>query len=201
MNPATLLARAFHDDPYFQWAEPDAARRPRVLEAVFRGTLAHARSTGGHLNEPGVGSVDWRAAPAATMGWWQTLTSGLWRVALAAPPDVVSRLAAHEAEAMSFVTPHLGADTVYLCTLGVEPSLAGQGHGSRLLRRAFAEQATRWNQVVLRTEQPKNVPFYLRNGFSLVAERRTSVSGLEVWVFARDLNGAREASRPAAVAG
>jgi GNAT superfamily N-acetyltransferase len=170
-----------------KWAEPDPTRRPKTLARVFRGMLAYAEHVGGHFYEPGVGSVHWRDGAHAHMGPLATATSGLWRVALVAPPGVWLRLSGHEDEAMARVQRHLGPGAVYLCTLGVEPSQAGKGHGSRLLKRAFNEQARRWQTCVLRTEQPRNVPFYLKSGFTQIDEFVASTSGLRTWVFSRPL--------------
>ena len=189
MNANELLAKAFHEDPFISWAEPDPARRPHTMARVFAGMLAYAHRCGGSLYEPDVGSVDWRDAAAAHMGPLAVATTGTWRVALVAPPAVWMRLSAHEDAAMARVQRYLGPGSVYLCTLGVDPSRTGHGHGSRLLQRALRKQAARWTTCVLRTEQPRNVPFYLKHGFTQVDEHVIEASGLRTWVFARPLVG------------
>lgn len=187
MEQHELLARAFQDDPFICWAERDPVRRPRTMACVFAGMLAYARSCGGTLHEPGVGSVDWRDGPAAHMGVLSTVTSGTWRVGLVTPPSVWLRLTAHENAAMARVERFLTPGSVYLAALGVDPSVAGRGNGSALLQRALATQAGRWAQCVLRTEQPRNVVFYEKNGFTQVDETVIPSSGLRVWVFSRPL--------------
>ena len=165
------------------------------MARIFGGVLEYTGRSGGLLYDPGVGSVLWRDAPYAHMGPLAVATSGMWRVALAAPPSVWLRLSAHNDAAMARVERHLGRGVVYLCTLGVEPSLAGKGHGSRLLRRALEEQARRWQTCVLRTEQPRNVPFYEKHGFERVEDFVVPASGLRTWVFSRSLAGAQGAGR------
>lgn len=187
MTAPSLLARAFHEDPFISWAEPNAERRSRTMARVFAGMLRYARGCGGHLFEPGVGSVHWRDGAAAHMGTWSVVTSGTWRVALVAPPAVWRRLASHEDAAMERVLPHLRRGSAYLCTLGIEPGLAGRGHGGRLLQRSLGAMTRRWSTCVLRTEQPKNLPFYRRHGFAQVDEHVVPQSGLRVWVFSRAL--------------
>jgi GNAT superfamily N-acetyltransferase len=157
------------------------------MARVFGGMLAYAQRHGGTLFEPGVGSVDWRDAQNAHLGPLGVALSGTWQVALVAPPPVWLRLAAHEDAAMARVQRFLTPGSVYLCTLGIEPSVAGQGHGSRLLHRALAAQSARWSTCVLRTEQPRNVPFYLKNGFAQVDELVVAESGLRTWIFSRPL--------------
>ncbi|PTL82116.1 hypothetical protein DAT35_20155 [Vitiosangium sp. GDMCC 1.1324] len=186
-----MLARAFHEDPFIRWAEPDPARRARTLTTVYEAMLAHSDRHGGRLFEPGIGSVDWRPPAQAGMGLGAIIRSGLWRLALVTPPAVWWRLSAHEDAAMARVRRFLGEGSVYLGTLGIEPSLAGRGHGGRLLQRAFSGLAQRWTTCVLRTEQPRNLAFYRKHGFTLVDESVVPVSGLPVWVFSRPLEKAR----------
>lgn len=181
---AAILARAFQEDPFFRWADPNPARRLRLMTTVFGALLELAAEHGEALIEPDIGAVEWRAPEHIHLGFGAVLWSGMWRVALVSPPSVWRRLSAHEAWAMNRARPHLTAGSVYLGTLGVDPSLAGQGHGGRLLDRALDEMARQhWKQCVLRTEQPRNVSFYRRHGFTLLDEAVVPASGLRVWVF------------------
>ncbi|WP_437976149.1 GNAT family N-acetyltransferase [Sorangium sp. So ce295] len=191
MTAAQILARAFHEDPFISWAEPDPARRQQTMTTVFGAMLAHADRHGGRLFEPGVGSVDWKPPAHAGMGLGDVVRSGLWQVMLVAPPAVWWRLSAHEDAGMARVRPFLGQGSVYLGTLGVEPSLAGRGHGGRLLQRTLAVLSERWTTCVLRTEQPRNAAFYRKHGFTLVDESVVPVSGLPVLVFSRPLEKTR----------
>jgi ribosomal protein S18 acetylase RimI-like enzyme len=121
------------------------------------------------------------------MGVSAILRSGMWKLALAHRPAVWWRLAAHDEAAMDLVQPSLTRDAVYLSTLGVDPSLAGKGHGGRLLTKATEALAATFKRCVLRTEQPRNVAFYQKNGFELVNQSTMHVSGLKVWVFSKNL--------------
>ena len=187
MGAAELLARAFHHDPFLCWAEPDAARRPRTLATIYRSLLAGAARHEACLVEPRVGSVDWKAPEHLELGPLEVLASGAWRVALVAPPAVWWRRARHEGQAMARVRAHLDARTAYLGTLGVDPGIQGLGHGGRLLERGVSAMARRWTACVLRTEQPRALPFYRRHGFELVDESVCPVSALRVWVLRRTL--------------
>ena len=186
-HAARLLARAFHADPFIRWAEPDGARRPRTLGAVFEAVIAQGAKHGGVLHEPGVGVAEWTSPAHLDIGVLDGLVHGVWRVALATPPAVWWRLATHDAAALGRVRPFLGPRSVYLATLGVEPAVAGRGHGGRLLRAALTAMRAHGETCVLRTEQPKNVAFYRHAGFKIVDESVIASSGLRVWVFARSL--------------
>ncbi len=187
MSAARLLARAFHEDPYIRWAEPDDARRPRTMGAVFEAVVAHGRKHGGVLHEEGIGVAEWTMPEHIDVGVVGGLTHGVWRVALTTPPAVWWRLATHDKAALDRVRPFLGPRSVYLATLGVDPSMAGRGHGGRILRAALAAMRAGGDTCVLRTEQPKNVAFYRHAGFTLVDESVVASSGLRVWVFQRSL--------------
>jgi ribosomal protein S18 acetylase RimI-like enzyme len=187
MSAARLLARAFHEDPYIRWAEPDAARRPRTMGAVFEAVVAQGHRHGGVLHEEGIGVAEWTAPARIDVGVIDGFRNGVWRVALTTPPAVWWRLATHDKAALDRVRPFLGPRSVYLATLGVDPAMAGRGHGGRILRAALAAMRAQGDTCVLRTEQPKNVAFYRHAGFALVDESVIDASGLRVWVFQRSL--------------
>jgi ribosomal protein S18 acetylase RimI-like enzyme len=187
MREAQLLAQAFHDDPFIRWAEPDATRRPRTAARVFAGMIAFADEVGGHIYEPDVGSVHWRPSRHAELDTASVARTGTWTVALVAPPAVWWRLLRHESAAMAYARRFLDDDAIYLCQLGVSPALAGQGHGTRLLQSALERMAPQGKRCVLRTEQPKNLPFYERNGFKRLDEVVIAESGLRTWYFCRPL--------------
>jgi GNAT superfamily N-acetyltransferase len=188
MEASRLLAQAFHEDPFLSWAEPNPERRSRTLERLFVGTIQYAKRTGGVIEESGLASVDWRDGKFAHTGILDIFRSGLWKVALVAPVDVWRRLAQHEDAAMARVQRFIDSDTTYLCSLGVAPDRKGQGHGSRILQKALNVQSRRWRTTVLRTEQPRNVEFYLKNGLQLVDEFVVRESGLRSWVFKVNLD-------------
>ena len=54
-----------------------------------------------------------------------------------------------------------------------------------MLQQALSGFAGRWDTCVLRTEQPRNLPFYARNGFELRDELVIPQSGLRTWFFSR----------------
>lgn len=185
---AGVLARAFHDDPYIGWVEPDPDRRARISPAIFRCVLEHGIRRGRVLVRRGQGSAHWFSPERVELRAIDDVQCGYVRLLLA-HPLVTRRLLSHEAQAGARVHPFLKPGVAYLHTIGIEPSLKGQGLGSRLLRSALEQIGTGFDRCVLRTEQPKNVAFYLKNGFKIVDESITPASGLRVWVFENDLRG------------
>ena len=179
---AGVLARAFQDDPYISWVEPDPIRRARMTPSLFRCVLEHGRRRGRVLVEAGRGSAHWFSPEKVELRAIDDLQCGYVRLFLAHPLSV-RRLLIHEAQAGARVHPFLTPGAAYLHTIGIEPSCKGQGVGSRLLRSALDQLGKAFDRCVLRTEQPKNVAFYQRNGFEVVDESVMPASGLRVWVF------------------
>jgi GNAT superfamily N-acetyltransferase len=182
-----IFTRGFHNDPYLSWAEPNEGRRPRTLEAIFRAYVYMGSLGGGVIHQPGVSAIEWRRPEHADLSTLAIFTSGLWRVGLVSPPAVWYRLESHNAEAMRGVIPVLSKTSVYLSTFAVEPALAGKGHGGKALTAALATFAESWDTCVLRTDNPVNVPFYRKHGFTVLSENVMKASGLPVWVFSRPL--------------
>ncbi len=179
---AVVLARAFHDDPYICWVEPDPIRRARVAPSLFRCALEHGTRRGRVLVEQGRGSVHWFSPETVDLRVIDEIQCGYINL-LARHPLVTRRLLAHEAQAAARVHPFLKPGVAYLHTIGVEPACKGQGVGSMLLQAALQRIGQEFQACVLRTEQPKNVGFYQKNGFRVVDESVASASGLRVWVF------------------
>lgn len=162
------------------------SRRVRTLSTIYDAMwwVAHRDGTTLATDQ---GAALWKRPSHLDFSPLEVLRSGLWTVAFTTTPAVLRRYAVHEAAAMARVQPWLRADTGYLTAIVVEPSLQGQGHGGRLLEATLDAMRAQFSHCVLRTEQPRNVPFYERHGFSLMDQFTVTVSGLPVWVYSRPL--------------
>lgn len=74
----------------------------------------------------------------------------------------------------------------YLALVGVEPSCQGQGLGRMLLAPMLTRADTEGLPCYLETVEPKNVPFYERQGFVIKTEGIEPHSGIRFWTFRRD---------------
>ncbi|MBI3840350.1 MAG: GNAT family N-acetyltransferase [Thaumarchaeota archaeon] len=79
-----------------------------------------------------------------------------------------------------------GGDHWYVMVVGVDPAKSGRGLGSRLLARMFEEAERDKTPCYLETAQPRNVPFYKKNGFDLLLEDVDPVNKVRFWTFRRD---------------
>jgi GNAT superfamily N-acetyltransferase len=68
----------------------------------------------------------------------------------------------------------------YLTVIGTDPQHQGKGIGAALLRTILAKCETEGLPAYLEASRPENVPYYLRQGFSVVGEVQLP-KGPKVW--------------------
>ena len=165
---ARLAARSFADDPFYQWLEPDASRRERLLVAIMLRALATATvrtvpevaATGD--DAPPLGLIAWHAPDVRASGGG--LAVGLVRL-LRRPLRAWRALwFLRTLRKLRPRTPH-----VHVELLAVDARARGQGLARRLLE-PLLEQASQAGLVIhLETTNPDNLPLYQRFGFTEVA--------------------------------
>ncbi len=163
-----VLARAFAQDPFYQWLVlPDARRDARLL-ATFELFL---REMSGDLNETYTagapdGCAVWRRPGEHEFPLLKQLRlfpafvriMGLSRI-----PSGLKLL-----DAMDKVHGRLAPEPhFYLFVLGVEPTRQGQGMGGRLLEPVLRKCDREGHRAYLETAQSKNVAFYARHAFTV----------------------------------
>ena len=171
---AALLSRAFQHDPVIAAILPRVSpeTRQEKLAVMFKEILAlNARD-----NDP-VGIIQGEAVLAAAIlhrpGTFPrplaTELGLLWRVIRKVGSLGLGRFirwsictAKHHPP-----TPHY-----YLETLGVEPTLQGQGLGSTMLQAIAAQLDASGTECLLETANPKNVVLYERFGFEVVKQEQ-----------------------------
>lgn len=182
---ARLLAEAMADNPtHVAVFGARLGPRRRRLQRFFRAVLSHAHGQGVL-----VGAFDRDDALVGAMGALRPgccqpagrarLTLGL-RLALGSRPDVLLRtlrwLLAWQAR--DPVSPHW-----HLGPLAVRPDRRGQGLGARLLRDALQRAEPSGVACYLETDLARNVAWYRRFGFEVVAQR--PVLGVPHWFMQR----------------
>ncbi|MFB8394996.1 GNAT family N-acetyltransferase [Streptomyces yangpuensis] len=179
---ATLLARAFAEDPVMVWMVPAAGREARIAR-YFRLAQRQQRPRAGAVRVAATG--DGRLLAAALWsgpGCWKT--SAVRELAALAPyarvfgfrgmpraGEVQNTL--HEAHPD---TPHW-----YLPVVGTECGLQGMGVGSALLRQQLAECDRLGQPAYLESSNITNIPFYEALGFRVTGEIRLPGGGPTVW--------------------
>lgn len=187
MSSATTLAGAFQDDPLFSWVQPDPERRRSGLLPLYRAVVRRCAALGGVVDIDGGGGVaTWVPAQRAAVGLVDVLRFGMLGAPLWLGPAGAVRLVRHDATADPLIERHAEPGDAYLWALGADPHRRGQGLGRRAIRETLGRAASAGaSRLLLKTENPANVPLYQHLGFHVVDQHDVEVSGLTVWVLAR----------------
>ena len=181
---ASVLARAFHDDPVFTWSIPDPHRRRARLPAVFTAFaelyLPHEETylTG---DGDGAGAALWAPAHVDPFD--------------GEPGERFGRQVAgllDEEETQRFLTVgqlfgehHPAQPWMYLQLIGVEPDHQRRGLGSRLLAPVLARCDATGTPAYLEAGTVDNRRLYQRHGFTTVGELTLPDNGPPVWLMWR----------------
>lgn len=183
----TIQARAFFDDPLFEFVFPDQRDRHERLSWVMRMGVAYG----------------------CRFGHVETTAGAMLGHAVWLPPGQTHVVDDRLAEA-GFVEPerHMGAAALarfgafmeqvspiherlmpephwYLMILGVDPPHQGQRVGSALIQSMLARADAEEARCYLETAKSRNVPFYRKHGFDVVEEIDIAAGGPHVWIMVR----------------
>jgi ribosomal protein S18 acetylase RimI-like enzyme len=177
---ASLLARAFANDPAMAWIFPDPAVRADKLPRLFR-ILFDADANAGMRLVTGGGEAAtlWRGPGRA-----RTDKLGLFRrlIPLLATfgPALGRGLAVNAA-----IEAHMPDGAFwYLHIAGCDPAHQGRGHGRAAIRAGLDRAAGRL-PCHLETATEANLGFYRTLGFAVTGQWRVSRSGPTFWSMLR----------------
>lgn len=180
------LSAAFHEDPVFSWFSRADTRRDAARTAFFRHVLTQMVLGVGEVQRPSTGG-----AAAIWMPSEQLSPNALIKELRALPMLLAltgwSRFVRllQLREAMDRHHP-MDRPHAYLFFLGVTPEAQGHGVGSRLLKAKTDRLDATRRPAFLETATPRNVAFYRRHGFEVVAEYRPAPGGPVNWAMWRD---------------
>lgn len=162
---SAVLARAFHDDPPFEWLLPDEGSRPRRLARLFATMIG--------IEALPYGGVDIACAGEDVLGgaiwlppgrWEPTLLEkirsapGHWRAVASA--EIRAARLGHALSRTHPKQPHW-----YLKSIGIDPASQGRGVASLLLRSRLAAVDQAGQPAYLEASKLSGVPVYERFGF------------------------------------
>ncbi len=184
---ASMLARAYDDDPVAIWTCRSDALRPTVLEGLHRARLAQAILHGEVWVTPELSSAAvWM--PPGSGG--TTLAYELARARVLLHPRLISRLIprlplfALAARAMGRAHPRARPHW-YLSLLATNPPARGQGLGAAVLRPVFERCDADGLGIYLESSKERNISFYARHGFRVTGEVRLP-RGPRMWLMWRE---------------
>ena len=179
---AEVLARAFADDPVWNWLFPDEQGRDRRAALVFRAYLYDSLRRGEVLTTPDrAGAALWKPP-----GRWKLSNTAILRNLPELARAFGRRLPAsleieRKVEAQHPTDPHW-----YLAVIGTDPVAQGRGVGAALIRQVTDRCDRDGLPAYLESSKSDNVPYYQRFGFELTGETVLGDDGPTIWFMWRD---------------
>jgi GNAT superfamily N-acetyltransferase len=182
-----VMGRAFADDPLLQFFMPDDAMRNRYI-AWFMGMSVDYGLRWGLVHstpEQVKGAAVWLRPGETVITPWRMVQVGavkaLWRLGPANLKRMLSSVDHFEKICQRVMTEPFW----YLMSLGVDPVEQGQGVGGQLITPVLAEADKTGQPCYLETQKERNLPFYERQGFEVVATGTLPLGGPEYWTMRR----------------
>jgi ribosomal protein S18 acetylase RimI-like enzyme len=177
------LTRAFIDDPLTSWIFPDAAARPQQLQAWMRLTSEMGLTRGHYYTAGGNRAAAIWSPPDVTLfdEVWGARLAQLLTQELGDRAGEVLRGLARAFESRPEAESHF-----YLFTLGTHPEHQGRGLGARVVERVLAICDEQGLPAHLESSNRRNLPFYQRLGFEVIAEVAVEEGGPMLWPMRRE---------------
>jgi ribosomal protein S18 acetylase RimI-like enzyme len=184
---AAMLARAFHEDPLYQAVLPEGDKRRKLLFWLHDKMLRYCFLYGTMHTLPSLeGAVCWLPPGQTELTIGRILRSGLTGLPLRMGPAAYMRFSAY-IDCSNELRRQNSPDTYwYLWVLGVDLPHQGQGIGGKLIRPVLKEADASGTVCYLETETERNLGFYERHGFRVVAEGRVPGLDLRTWSLTRE---------------
>lgn len=186
-DAASLLARAFQDDPMTCFTFPNREHRAEVLPRYLRPGVWLAQHLGAVWCSDDISAVACWRRPGARHASREELTrAGVQKAAALLDrasgdrADKSDAFLAARAEALEVPPAHW-----YLAMIGVDPDRRRQGLGSAVLRPVLDMAQTRREPVFLETWGQHNTAFYTQHGLALIESGEEPTSQLAYWLFLR----------------
>jgi ribosomal protein S18 acetylase RimI-like enzyme len=182
------LARAFHDDPLFNFLVPDLLSQGRANLTFMHSLVADARGFGeiwvARVGAKIAGAAVWLPPGAYPRGAWRE-TLGVLRD-LRSVPRLGSRLFVSIRLQNEIQRAHhrMKEPHWYLSLLGADPMFQRSGAGTALLAPILERSDAEGMPVYLETQKEENLPWYHRFGFEVVEELRVTGSP-SMWAMRR----------------
>jgi ribosomal protein S18 acetylase RimI-like enzyme len=178
-----VLARAFRDDPVVSHiAQADERRGERIRRLMRTGlglTLPHGET---YVSEGLEGAALWVPPDAPRAGMLDDLRLIPDMIAIGGlgslPRLALTLLLVQRKQPRA---PHF-----HLQTLGVAPEHQGRGIGARLLAPVLERCDREGIPAYLRSSNPRNLPFYERQGFWITERLTLPGGGPRVWLMWRE---------------
>ena len=178
-DASEVLARAMVDEPFSRWLLPERDEFLEVHYDVFAELIRLAFDEGrvDTWGDPIVGVAVWLRRPAVVPGRRSVASLGGATAFPAHAVERVERLAAVLRDLRERARPD---EHAYLDTIAVLPESRRHGIATGLLDMGHAWADDEGLPCALETDTGRNVAFYARRGYAVVAEQPLPGSGLTI---------------------
>jgi len=190
-----LFARAFHENPAWVWTLPDAARRDRILRFFYRAAIEYAFGHGRLLATRGAlrGAAIVLPPERPFLDGRGLSRAGLWQLPFRAGLAAFSRFRTQGRGFGERQRSDAPARHFYLWEIAVDPGAQGLGIGTALLASIVAESERAGAPIYVDTTDPRNLAFYQRQGFGVVAHGAFTSASCRYWTLLRPAAGVTSA--------
>jgi ribosomal protein S18 acetylase RimI-like enzyme len=178
-----MLCRAFAAEPFVSWFVRKDEQRALGFRENFDACVELLTLPHGHCDvlEGCEGAALWTPPGKWNLGALEQLRLLPRIIRVVGLRQLVSRLRTmNQTQAFHPKEPH-----AYLFVLGIEPALQGKGLGSQLIQAGLNRADDAKVGAYLESSDPRNVPFYQRQGF-VVRDELQIAGGPKVWFMWRD---------------
>lgn len=186
---AQLLAKAFLQDPLYEYAFPERESRASLSCWEMRGLLRYGLRFGEVIAPASmVGCAVWLPPGQTDFTEVRMAEVGMLGLGKHIGQEAEKRLGQFN-EVTEVVhrrlvpSPHW-----YLLVLGIDPVFQGEGLGGGLVLPMLARADVTRHSIYLETTNPRNLPFYQKHGFEPRFHERLGPGGPTVWYMVRAPN-------------
>jgi ribosomal protein S18 acetylase RimI-like enzyme len=181
---SVALARAFGDDPIWEFILPDIepeVRAERTLPFFRVESRAKVRTATAWTTADGMGSALW-----APPDGWKTRTIDVARMAFPLMRHTRGRIFQALGVLQRVEREHPKESHWYLAVLGTDPDHQGKGIGAAVLDPVLERCDAEGLPAFLESSKESNIPYYERFGFRVMQELKVGKSAPSVWQMWRD---------------
>ncbi|OLS15458.1 MAG: GCN5-related N-acetyltransferase [Promethearchaeota archaeon CR_4] len=178
-----VWAESFADYPLYTYTLPDPGNRVELLQVIFEVVATYAMryaklfATSERLE----GVMGYLPADAIHVSSLRMLKSGAFKIPLKVGRMFLKRLMSVTKHFEHLRAKHANFPHIYLWNVGVQPSLKGQGYGSRLIRSLLYDLMPRNKPCYLETVLESNVRIYEHLGFQVMEKCEIPEAHMTTW--------------------
>lgn len=182
----TTLTRAFADDPMFSWICPDPEHRARSLAVLNRVPVTYGLRFGRIMQSHDAKAAALWVRPGGNATVGRMMRCGLFGVPFRIGLRAFGKFAMANEIMGKLHAQHVREPHWHLMIVGVDPDLQGRGIGEALVNEGLARADHDNVPCYLETSNERNLAFYQRFGFTVVATTTLGRGGPTAWGMRRN---------------